>query len=175
MLLTRYLKQEAGNRGYICPNCGKLYEPLEMGHLFSPQTNSFNCEVCSTELIEHDPSLIPANEEDEEGNTNQDMMQRFNLATASIRDALKTVEGIMLPSVNILVWIANNVKMLGDNDDGTGVGGQDGLGKRKIEVVVGDEGEERERLERERLAEEQRSVVISCPYFLARFSRFSIG
>jgi len=83
------------------------------------------------------------------------MMQRFNLATTPIRDALKSVEGILLPSLNIVVWIANNVKILSDDPENEkDVEG----GKRKIEVVVGDEGQERERLERERLAEEQRYV-----------------
>ena len=80
-------------------------------------------------------------------------MGRFNLATAPIRDALKAVEGVTLPTVNVIAWIAQNVKTISALD-GEGRDG-DALGK-KFQVVLGEEGDERERLERERLAEAQR-------------------
>lgn len=80
-------------------------------------------------------------------------MGRFNLATAPIRDALKAVEGVTLPSVNVIAWVAQNVMTISTDDseerDGKGVG-------KKFQVVLGEEGDERDRLERERLAEAQR-------------------
>ncbi len=82
-------------------------------------------------------------------------MGRFNLATAPIRDALKAVEGVMLPSVNVLAWIAQNVKSYAVVEDGDGVGGE----KKRFQVVLGGEGDEGERLERERLVEAQRWVI----------------
>lgn len=99
-----------------------------------------------TELIEHDPTL-------EVGATTSDSMQRFNLATQPIRDALRSVEGVKLPSVNIVAWIAVNVKSATVVESG----GMDGKEEGKFKVVMGGEGE-RERIERERLAEAQRWV-----------------
>ena len=71
--------QEVGHRGYICPNDGKIFNPLDLSHLFDPSTNAFVCDQCATELIEHDPSSDPSL-----GQSTQDHMQRFNVATASI-------------------------------------------------------------------------------------------
>jgi transcription initiation factor TFIIE subunit alpha len=78
-------------------------------------------------------------------------MGRFNLATAPIRDALKAVEGVTLPSVNVVAWIAQNVKTLSVVDGE--LGREEG---KRFQVVLGGEGDERERLEKERLAEAQR-------------------
>ncbi|KAK8865766.1 hypothetical protein IAR55_000913 [Kwoniella newhampshirensis] len=137
------IRQEVGHRGYICPLDGRTYDPLDLSHLFDPFSNSFKCEDCSTELVEHDPSLDLTN-----NTSSQDMMQRFNIATAPIRDALKAVEGLTLPSVNIVAWIAQNVKT-----SVVGVDGADGgEGKKKLEVVIGGEEDD----EREKLALAQR-------------------
>jgi transcription initiation factor TFIIE subunit alpha len=78
-------------------------------------------------------------------------MQRFNIATASIRDALKAVEGVRLPSMNVVAWIAQNVKAETVGEDAGEV-----EKKVKVKVVVGGEGDEAERLKKEREAEEQR-------------------
>ncbi|ORX34188.1 hypothetical protein BD324DRAFT_637017 [Kockovaella imperatae] len=142
------IKQEVGHRGYICPNDGKTFRPLDLSNLFDPSTNAFVCDQCATELIEHDPTTDPTL-----GTGTQDNMQRFNLATASIREILKAVEGSTLPSLNIVAWIAQNVKVLplpGEEAHEKG-------GDRKFEIVVGGEGDEREELEKARLAEAQRT------------------
>ena len=136
-----------GHRGYICPNCGKTYESLDLSHLFDPFSNIFACEQCASELIEHDPTTDPSL-----GPTNQDRMQRFNLATASIRDALKQVEGVTLPSLNVIAWIAQNVKSV----PLPGQIVQEEGDKNKFQVVLGQDGDEREKLEKARLAEAQR-------------------
>jgi transcription initiation factor TFIIE subunit alpha len=80
-------------------------------------------------------------------------MQRFNGATSAIRDALRLVEGQRLPSMNVIAWIAQNVKSdIPDVAGGEASGGGEG---RKVEVVIGEMGE-RERIEKERQAEAQR-------------------
>ncbi|GFZ43208.1 hypothetical protein JCM24511_00927 [Saitozyma sp. JCM 24511] len=134
------ISAEVGQRGYICPLDGSTYAALDLASLFDPATNSFRCESCGTELLEADLGE----------NDGQDSMQRFNLATQPIRDALKAVEGVTLPSVNILAWIAMNVRT-----EIKDVGGEDEEGKKAFTVVLGGEGE-REIIERERLAEQQR-------------------
>jgi transcription initiation factor TFIIE subunit alpha len=98
------IKNEVGQRGYLCQRCGRTYSPLEISNTFDPSSNAFLCELCGTELIEDDPSLHG----DETGG--QDRMQRFNQATAAVRDALKSIEGARLPVLNIRAWIAQNVK-----------------------------------------------------------------
>ena len=150
------IKQEVGHRGYICPSCGKTFEALEIANLFDPASNLFTCDQCASEVVEHnattDPTLGPAN---------QDRMQKFNMATAPIRDALKAVEGTTVPSLNIVAWIAQNVKSLP-------VLGEDKVDVEeatKYRVVIGDEEDEKERLEKARLAEQQR-----CVWFLYRFT-----
>ncbi|KAK4685439.1 transcription initiation factor TFIIE subunit alpha, partial [Tremellales sp. Uapishka_1] len=146
------IKQEVGHRGYICPACQSTYDPLDLAHLFDPSTNSFHCEQCQAELVENDPTLIQS--DDPNATTTQDRMQRFNLATAPIREGLKSVEGARLPSLNVIAWVAINVKTLGAEE---GEEEQKEGAARKLEVRVDDDAEERERVERERRAEEQRS------------------
>lgn len=135
--------QDVGHKGYICPLCSRAYSALQIPTLFSPAHNAFLCEDDKTELIEHVPDETDSS----------DKMQRFNRATQPIRDALRAVEGLTLPTVNILAWVAENVKstVVLAEEDGEGPKGG------KVQVVLGGEGE-REKLERERLAEQQRSV-----------------
>jgi transcription initiation factor TFIIE subunit alpha len=116
---------------------------LEIAHTFDPSTNAFLCEVCSTELVEDDPALHG----DDTGG--QDRMQRFNVATAPIRDALKSIEGARLPTINIVAWIAQNVTTEAIPD--AAAASADG---RKFDVVMGAEDDT---AAREKLAEEQRA------------------
>jgi hypothetical protein len=110
--------------------------------LFDARTNSFLCEDCKIEIIEHDPAANSTG--------GQEKMQSFNIATQDIRDALKRLEGLTLPSLNIMAWIAQNVK--------AEVVGVDAAGEeeKKFQVVLG--GEEKDLLEKERLQEAQRYV-----------------
>lgn len=138
------IKNEVGKRGYLCPNCHKVHDPLDLGHLFDPSAGGFLCEVCSTELVEDDPSL-----HGDEG-AGQDRMQRFNVATAPIRDALKSIEGARLPTVNIVAWIALNVATEALPTEG----GEAGNGP-KFDVVIGeaDNGAAQRKLAEEQLAQ----------------------
>jgi transcription initiation factor TFIIE subunit alpha len=117
-------------------------------HLFDPRTNTFQCEDDHTELIEHQP-------EDQSAGAGEaaDKLQRFNQATTPIRDVLKDIDGAKVPSVHIMAWIAKNVKVQVDLHE------EEKEDKNKISVVLG-EGDERERIEKERLAEQQRSVPL---------------
>lgn len=81
-------------------------------------------------------------------------MQAFNIATQPIRDALKNLEGLTLPSVNIMAWLAQNVVSEVDLDKG-----EDGGEDVKFKVVLG--GEEKDQLELARLQEAQRSAAPS--------------
>lgn len=135
------ITNEVGKRGYICPNCQKLYDPLDLGHLFDPSAGGFLCEVCSTELVEDDPSM-----HGDEG-AGQDRMQRFNMATAPIRDALKSIEGARLPTVNIVAWIAQNVATENMPTEGGEAGDA-----RRVDVVFGAEDD---KAAQQKLAEEQ--------------------
>lgn len=142
------LKQEVGKRGYVCPNCGKVYDPLEIPNMFDPASNLFLCELCGHELVEDDPNTH-APEAAGGGTGAGDQMQRFNKATAPIRDALKQIEGQRLPTINMVAWIAKNV--VTDVPDGKDE--EDGAKRRKVDVVFDAEDDS---AERERLANEQR-------------------
>ena len=113
-------------------------------HLFDPRTNTFRCEDDQVELIEH----LPEDPGAANGET-ADKLQRFNQATAPIRDVLKDIEGAKVPSLNIMAWIAKNVKVHVDLQE------EKEEERGKVQVVLG-EGDERERIEKERLAEQQR-------------------
>lgn len=135
-------RQESGVRGYICPNCTRTYDPLYVSHLFDMRTNTLRCEDCKEELVEHDPAADSAG--------GQEKMQAFNIATQAIRDSLKRLDGLTIPSLNIMAWIAQNVKT-----EVVGIEREDGE-EQKVQVVIG--GEEKDLLEKERLQEAQRSV-----------------
>ncbi|KAL7423789.1 hypothetical protein Q5752_001373 [Cryptotrichosporon argae] len=130
------VKQETGQRGYICPSCGTTYDPLDLSHLFDATAGAFLCEVCSSELVEDDPALhlaaSGANDADGTGADapTLDRMQRFNRATAPVRDALKALENLRLPSTNIVAWIAVNVKAEQAADAAKDEG-------RRVDVVIG--------------------------------------
>ncbi|BEI87067.1 hypothetical protein CcaverHIS002_0704130 [Cutaneotrichosporon cavernicola] len=119
------MKSEVGKRGYICPLCHKVYDPLDLAHLFDRSAGAFLCEVDSTELIEDDPAMHG-------DDSKQDRMQRFNVATGPIRDALKSIEGARLPTVNIIAWIAQNVATE------TAPAESEGAAVRRLDVVFGE-------------------------------------
>ncbi|WOO83687.1 Transcription initiation factor IIE subunit alpha [Vanrija pseudolonga] len=148
------IKNEVGKRGYLCPNCLRTYETLEVSRLFDPSMGGFACEVCGTELVEDDPAL----HDDGGQNVGQDRMQRFNVATAPIRDALKGIEGANLPTININAWIALNVK------DAAAVAEAAAAGeRRRVDVVIDAEDDSEARAKE---AEAQR-VQNALPVWIA--------
>ena len=114
-----------------------------------PATGLLYCDQCSHPVDEYDPNA-------QAGQTASDeRLTTFNNATQPIRDALKSIENVMVPSLNIVAWIAQNVKQA--PLPGQSVSVEEEKGKYK--VVIGDEGDERERIEKARLAEAQRWVI----------------
>jgi transcription initiation factor TFIIE subunit alpha len=127
------MKSEVGKRGYLCPLCHKVYDPLDLAHLFDSRASAFLCEVDSTELIEDDPAMHG------DESAGQDRMQRFNVATAPIRDALKSIEGARnIPTLNIVAWIAQNVKTEAAPAEA------EGAEVRRVDVVFGVDGAPKE-------------------------------
>jgi transcription initiation factor TFIIE subunit alpha len=114
-----------------------------------PATGLLYCDQCGTAVDEHDP-----NENGPNTHGGDEKLTRFNNETQPIRDALKAIEGITVPSVNIIAWIAQNVKQA----PLPGQAAAEEENKKKYQVVIGDEGDERERIEKARLAEAQRCV-----------------
>ncbi|GMK60002.1 hypothetical protein CspeluHIS016_0902190 [Cutaneotrichosporon spelunceum] len=103
----------------------KMKSEVDLAHLFDRAAGAFLCEVDGTELIEDDPAM-----HGDDGT--QDRMQRFNVATAPIRDALKRIEGARLPTVNIVAWIAQNVAT--EAAPAEAEGGE----VRRVDVVIGE-------------------------------------
>lgn len=137
--------------GFACPQCGKTFEVLQVRDLMDPSTGLLYCDTCSAEVTSYDPNTDPNNQT----TVNADKMQHFNTSMRGIRDALKAIEGVMVPSLNIVAWIAQNVVVL----PLPGQEGKEGVDdKAKYKIVIGEEGDEKERAEKARLAEAQRSV-----------------
>ena len=124
-------KQEVGQQSYICPACRTQYSAMDLPTLFSSYTNTFNCSLDDTEVVEQE---LPSD-------TGQEAMSRFNLATAPIRDALRAVEGVELPSLNIVAWIAKNVKVVKDEEE-------EDVEDKRVTVVIGEQGEEKRETQR---------------------------
>ena len=118
-----------------------------MSNLFDSTSNAFVCDACGTELVEHDESTDPSLDAG-----NQDQMQRFNVATAPIRDALKQIEGSTIPSLNIVAWVAQNIKSIALPGDDV----KPAADGKRLEIVVGADGDEIVKTEQARLADAQR-------------------
>jgi len=82
--------QELDNKGYICPQCGKQFSPLEVDKLVDFVRGTFICDVCSGELVD--------NENAENVRGSQDRMQRFNSQMRFIREGLRKSEEMVLPA-----------------------------------------------------------------------------
>ncbi|KAI9569973.1 TFIIE alpha subunit-domain-containing protein, partial [Boletus coccyginus] len=95
------LRNELDNKGYICPQCGKSYTPLEVDKLMDFSRGIFVCEICRGEVID--------NENAESVKGSQDRMQRFNRAMRFIIEGLRKTESMVLPALDVPSWIKNNV------------------------------------------------------------------
>ena len=84
-------QQELDNKGYICPQCGKSYTPLEVDKLMDFTQGIFVCEICRGEVID--------NENAESVKGSQDRMQRFNRAMRFIIEGLRKTESMVLPTL----------------------------------------------------------------------------
>ena len=89
-LILCFSQQELDNKGYICPQCGKSYTPLEADKLMDFSKLIFVCEICHGEVID--------NENAESVRGSQDRMQRFNRAMRFVIEGLRKTESMVLPA-----------------------------------------------------------------------------
>ncbi|KAH8082851.1 TFIIE alpha subunit-domain-containing protein [Cristinia sonorae] len=95
------LRNELGNKGYICPQCGKAFSPLEADKVIDFMAGTFNCDVCRAELVDND------NAESVRGS--KDRMQRFNRQMRFILEGLRKTEEMVLPAFDVAMWIKMNI------------------------------------------------------------------
>lgn len=85
-------------------------------------------------------------------------MARFNASTAKIRATLRELDNMVVPTVNVIAWVARNV----ESSVGVDLEMLEKMEKERakengLKVEITDQAEqERRKKERERLAEEQR-------------------
>ena len=89
-IIDKGLRNELDSKGYICTQCRKTFQALEADRLIDFMTGTFNCDVCSAELVD--------NENAENVIGSQDRMQRFNRQMRFILEGLRKTEDIVLPA-----------------------------------------------------------------------------
>lgn len=96
------LRNGLDNKGYLCPRCKKSYSTLEVAHLLDFERNIFVCDVpgCGTELID--------NEDAEDVRQSKDTLTRFNEQLSVVQQALRSVEGVALPPLDVREWLAKH-------------------------------------------------------------------
>ncbi|PCH35008.1 hypothetical protein WOLCODRAFT_139687 [Wolfiporia cocos MD-104 SS10] len=100
-IIDSSLRNELDNKGYICPQCKKLFSPLEADKLIDFMAGTFNCDVCRAEVVE--------NEDAESVRGSQDRMQRFNRQMRFIREGLRRTEDMVLPAFDVALWIKTHI------------------------------------------------------------------
>ncbi|PKI84355.1 hypothetical protein MVES1_001716 [Malassezia vespertilionis] len=96
------LRNGLDNKGYVCLRCRRSYSALEVGHLLNFSRNVFVCETpgCNTELVD--------NEDAEDVRRSKDTLTRFNEQLYVVQQALRSVEGVALPPMDIHAWLAKH-------------------------------------------------------------------
>lgn len=96
------LRRGLDNKGYLCPRCRKSFSALEVSHLLDFSRNVFVCDVpgCGTELID--------NEEAEDVRQSKDTLTRFNEQLSVVQQALRGIEGVALPPLDVRAWLAKH-------------------------------------------------------------------
>ncbi|KZT25667.1 hypothetical protein NEOLEDRAFT_1133163 [Neolentinus lepideus HHB14362 ss-1] len=100
-IIDNSLRNELDNKGYICPQCGKSFTPLEVDKLIDFSRGVFVCDDCKGELVD--------NENAESVKGSQDRMQRFNRQMAFIQEGLRKTEDMVLPAFDVEAWVRNNL------------------------------------------------------------------
>lgn len=149
------LRNELDNKGYICPQCGKLFSPLEVDKLMDFAAGTFICDICHGELVD--------NENAESVRGSQDRMQRFNRQMRFIREGLRKTEDMVLPAFDVALWIKKNIEAerakAAAQSGGLKIAGSSGDGRQEdtIGVVMSvDKDEATQRAERDREAAAKR-------------------
>ncbi|KAA1472025.1 hypothetical protein DENSPDRAFT_859256 [Dentipellis sp. KUC8613] len=146
------LRNELDNKGYICPQCGKSFSPLEVDKLIDFMRGIFICDVCHAELVD--------NENAENVKGSQDRMQRFNYQMRFIREGLRRSEEMVMPAFDVVHFITKNLGVdasaqnaTGETDRALKVAGSSGQ-KRPDEIgIVISTDKDEETIRRERDAE----------------------
>ncbi|KAG1716834.1 hypothetical protein ID866_356 [Astraeus odoratus] len=99
-IIDSSLRNELDNKGYLCPQCGKSYTPLEVDKLMNWSRGVFVCEICGAEVVD--------NENAESVKGSQDRMQRFNRQMRFIIEGLRKTESMVIPALDVPSWIKNN-------------------------------------------------------------------
>ena len=89
-MIDQGLRNELDSKGYVCPQCRKAFQTLEVDRLINFAMGTFNCDVCGAELID--------NENAENVIGSQDRMQRFNRQMRFILEGLRKTEEMVLPA-----------------------------------------------------------------------------
>lgn len=144
--------QELDNKGYICPNCGRKYSPLDVDRLFDLMRQTFACEDCKAEVTE--------NENAESVRGSKDRMQRFNHQIRFIREGLQKVDSMVLPAFNVQDWLrkhpSEEAKRAAERD-GQRAAANGEKKEEGMEIIMSvDKDEATRRAEREKEAEAKR-------------------
>lgn len=83
------LQNDAHPQGYVCPQCGRRYTPLEAISCQSPDGMSFLCDDCGASLIEDDTS--------EESKANQEKLRRLMDQLNPVIATLRKIDDTFIP------------------------------------------------------------------------------
>ncbi|KAF9225840.1 hypothetical protein BS17DRAFT_777766 [Gyrodon lividus] len=159
-IIDSSLRNELDNKGYICPQCGKSYTPLEVDKLMDFDHGIFVCEICHGEVID--------NENAESVRGSQDRMQRFNRAMRFVIEGLRKTESMVLPALDVPLWIKNNVvdgdKQKVGQPSSLKIAGSSGVGRQDegVGIVMSmdkDEATRRQERDAEAAAKRQQNVL----------------
>ncbi|CCM04771.1 uncharacterized protein FIBRA_06962 [Fibroporia radiculosa] len=160
-IIDSSLRNELDNKGYICPQCGKSFSPLDADKLIDFTSGMFICDICRAEVVE--------NENAESVRGSQDRMQRFNRQMRFLREGLRRTEDMVLPAFDVAMWIkthiidAEKAKAAGPGG-GLKIAGESGEAKQDesfgiVLSVDKDEATRREERDREAAAKRQQNAL----------------
>jgi len=142
--------QELDTKGYVCPQCKRVYSTLDAMLLMDHTRGCFTCEDCRAEVLE--------NENAESVKGSQDRMQRFNHDLAFIQGGLKKTDKMVLPAFDVQDWLrkhpSEEAKRAQERDGLKNAGENSAKKEDGMEVVLTeDKDEATKRAEREKEAE----------------------
>lgn len=150
------LRNELDSKGYICPQCGKSFSPLEADKVLDFVAGTFNCDICRAELVD--------NENAENVKGSQDRMQRFNRQMRFVMEGLKRTEEMVMPAFDVALWVKTHIidaerAKAAAQSGGLKIAGSSGDGKQgeSIGIVLSvDKDEATQRAERDKEAAAKR-------------------
>ncbi|KIJ61552.1 hypothetical protein HYDPIDRAFT_96416 [Hydnomerulius pinastri MD-312] len=159
-IIDSSLRNELDNKGYICPQCSKSYTPLEVDKLMDFSLGILVCEDCHAEVVD--------NENAESVKGSQDRMQRFNRAMRFVIEGLRKTESMVLPALDVPLWVKNNVvdsdKQKSGQSSGLKIAGSSGSGRQDegVGIVMSmdkDEATRRQERDAEAAAKRQQNAL----------------